>query len=498
MSDWQEWMKTHDVFGRPISPKREQEWTGPRPGIDRNDPIDRAGDFAIQAFNPLNKFAAGRILSTAKNVMSREGSNSAPKFENFQFPKDGPKGPASELPPGYLSGEMNPLNFRLAEGEGSMPIPQSGSSGVPRIPPRPSSDIPTQVGRSGGIAAMNSPQMPDRQSPYENWPNRDRPMPSGPMRASGRVSGQGQTQPQTPQSPNMFYYDPGDGGPMRTLGRSLPNGMSVGQQQGGGYISAVPIPMPTNGMQKFFQADYSGQNNVQKPQTNAPMPPPRPANLGQGQQQPPQQQPAKNMDYGDRMPPLAKQQQAGMEVPRDQDGNIIPTGNAAGGAIHQAHKVAKEKATPCHSGIINMAVGGRTDHIPMNVLEGSYVLPADIVSGLGEGNTLAGSKILDNMFHSSPYATKTPDFKATPKFPSPAPMVNQPKAQAMGGRSTSAKSKPVPIIAAGGEYVVHPETVTQLGKGDMNAGHEYLDNFVKYVRAHTAKTLQNLPGPRKD
>lgn len=148
-----------------------------------------------------------------------------------------------------------------------------------------------------------------------------------------------------------------------------------------------------------------------------------------------------------------------------------------------------------------MAVGGRTDHIPMNVLEGSYVLPADIVSGLGEGNTLAGSKILDNMFHSSPYATKTPNFKANPKYPSAPPTggttTNTP-ARAAGGRSTSPKSKPVPIIAAGGEYVVHPETVTQLGKGDMNAGHEYLDNFVKYVRAHTAKTLQNLPGPRKD
>jgi len=343
-------------------------------------------------------------------------------------------------------------------------------------------------------------------SAMQNEVDRIRKMPTGPLKqstptTSGRVSAPAQTQPQTPQSPNMYYMDPGDGGPMRSLGRSLPNGMSVGQQQGGGYISAVPIPQPTNGLQKFFQADYSGQNNVQKPQQKTPMPPQRPANLGQGQQQPPQQQPAKNMDYGDRMPPLAKQPQAGMEIPRDQDGNIIPTGNAAGGAIHQAHKVAKEKATPCHSGIINMAVGGRTDHIPMNVLEGSYVLPADIVSGLGEGNTLAGSKILDNMFHSSPYATKTPDFRASPKFPSAPPMggttTNTP-ARAAGGRSMGSASKPVPIVAAGGEYVVHPETVTQLGKGDMNAGHEYLDNFVKYVRAHTAKTLQNLPGPRKD
>jgi len=340
-------------------------------------------------------------------------------------------------------------------------------------------------------------------SAMQNEVDHIRKMPTGPLRqstptTSGRVSTPAQTQPQTPQSPNMYYMDRGDGS-MVQLGRSLPNGMSVGAQPGGGYISAVPIPQPTTFAQKFFQGDFSGQNNVQKPQTNAPMPPVRPANVGQPtpQAQPKQAPlpPARPPEFGSAGQP------AGMEVPRDAQGNIIPTGNAAGGAIHRADKVAKEKATPCHSGIINMAVGGRTDHIPMNVLEGSYVLPADIVSGLGEGNTLAGSKILDNMFHSSPYATKTPDFRASPKFPSAPSMggttTNTP-ARATGGRSMSSGSKPVPIIAAGGEYVVHPETVTQLGKGDMNAGHEYLDNFVKYVRAHTAKTLQNLPGPRKD
>ena len=320
-------------------------------------------------------------------------------------------------------------------------------------------------------------------------------MPSKKPTASGRILAPAQTQP---QAPNMYYYDRGDGSPTVNLGRSLPQGMSAGSQQGGGYISAVPIPTPTTGAQKFFQGDFSGQNNVPKPQGNVPMPPPRPAAQTpqpQAQAKPTPMPVPRPPEYGSSRP------QAGMDVPRDNEGNIIPTGNAAGGAIHQAHKVAKEKATPCHSGIINMAVGGRTDHIPMNVLEGSYVLPADIVSGLGEGNTLAGSKILDNMFQSGPYGAKIPNARANPKFPSAAPMggstTNTP-ARAAGGRSMRSSGKPVPIVAAGGEYVVHPETVTQLGKGDMNAGHEYLDNFVKYVRAHTAKTLQNLPGPRKD
>jgi hypothetical protein len=176
------------------------------------------------------------------------------------------------------------------------------------------------------------------------------------------------------------------------------------------------------------------------------------------------------------------------------------TGYAHGGHVDRAMRMAHQNAAPCHHGIINMAVGGRTDHIPMNVLEGSYVLPADIVSGLGEGNTLAGTKIVDQMFSTGPMGTKIPNFRANPRFPAAPPHTYQteaqsPKTAAGGGRISR---KPVPIIAAGGEYVVHPDVVERLGSGDMDKGHQYLDNFVKYVRAETAKTLRNLPGPRKD
>ena len=175
-------------------------------------------------------------------------------------------------------------------------------------------------------------------------------------------------------------------------------------------------------------------------------------------------------------------------------------GMASGGPVDRASRIAREKAAPCHHGIINMAVGGRTDHIPMNVLEGSYVLPADIVSGLGEGNTLAGTKIINSMFHTGPYGTKVPSFSASPRFPAAPPHTYQreaqsPPAAANGGRI---HRKPVPIIAAGGEYVIHPDVVAHLGDGDMDKGHEYLDHFVKYVRKETAKTLGSLPGPRRD
>lgn len=56
----------------------------------------------------------------------------------------------------------------------------------------------------------------------------------------------------------------------------------------------------------------------------------------------------------------------------------------------------------------------------------------------------------------------------------------------------------VPIVAAGGEYVIPPEDVVEIGKGDMDHGHKILDAFVKKMRQKTIKTLQNLPGPKKD
>ena len=69
-----------------------------------------------------------------------------------------------------------------------------------------------------------------------------------------------------------------------------------------------------------------------------------------------------------------------------------------------------------------------------------------------------------------------------------------PKAFADGGMA----GEKVPIVAAGGEYVIPPEVVINIGNGDMESGHTELDDFVKKMRANTVKTLKSLPGPKKD
>jgi hypothetical protein len=131
-------------------------------------------------------------------------------------------------------------------------------------------------------------------------------------------------------------------------------------------------------------------------------------------------------------------------------------------------------------------VPGRTDRINTKVKSGSYVIPADIVSGLGEGNTIAGTKKLQHMFNSGPFGIKLPKLK-----------VKKPKRKAFGG-PIAGFSEPVPVVVAGGEYIIDPEHVRELGQGDIDAGHKALDEWVKTMRKDLINTLKRLPGPAKD
>lgn len=142
-------------------------------------------------------------------------------------------------------------------------------------------------------------------------------------------------------------------------------------------------------------------------------------------------------------------------------------------------------------GLIKSPVAGRTDRLPMSVASDSYVLPADVVSGLGEGNTLAGATILDKTFKSGPYGSKL-------RGRSGGQRGRRVLGLATGGAAPQPSTDPVKIIAAGGEYVISPDVVMLLGNGNAKHGHDVLDAFVKRVRSTTRKTLGKLPGPKKD
>lgn len=169
---------------------------------------------------------------------------------------------------------------------------------------------------------------------------------------------------------------------------------------------------------------------------------------------------------------------------------------AQGGDVSPPWFVRNEARNIGHqstTGPLMSPVAGRTDHLPLNVPSGSYVVPADVVSGMGQGNTLAGTKVLQGMFSSGPFGMQARSMGARkPRMP----RAMMPR-RADGGEVQEVPQD-VPILAAGGEYVIEPEVVEHLGDGDMDMGHSILDQFVKNMREQTIKTLSKLPGPARD
>lgn len=112
---------------------------------------------------------------------------------------------------------------------------------------------------------------------------------------------------------------------------------------------------------------------------------------------------------------------------------------------------------------------GRADKLPVDVEDGAYVLPADCVSALGDGNSLAGHAAIEHMVSQLPHAKSN------------------------GGKASSGKS--VPCMLSDGEHLLSRETVEQIGGGDYEKGKRVLDHFVTHVRHQTIRKLSKLPPP---
>lgn len=178
------------------------------------------------------------------------------------------------------------------------------------------------------------------------------------------------------------------------------------------------------------------------------------------------------------------QQGGGMPPPMPQGGGMpampmVPNGSggvmaaspaqAGGGMARGGVPNGAAGRDKFHAGgLLHGAAGGRTDTLNRTVPADSYVIPADVVSSLGQGNTASGGLILEQMF---------PGGRAA--------------AMAHGGAAQA-----VPVVLAGGEYVCPPSAIVRKF-GDLKHGHASLDAFVKHIRAKTVKTLKTLPGPKK-
>lgn len=156
-------------------------------------------------------------------------------------------------------------------------------------------------------------------------------------------------------------------------------------------------------------------------------------------------------------------------------------------------------------GMFGGSAPGRADTLNRQVPASSYVLPSDVVSAIGQGNSLAGGNILTGMFHSGPMGLPLQKGRGTPSLRLPAaprpasdPGLPEPRlTDSTGGRKTDHGGATVPIAASSGEFLVSPDAVARIGGGDHERGFKILDAFVKKVRDKHIKTLQKLPAPKK-
>lgn len=173
----------------------------------------------------------------------------------------------------------------------------------------------------------------------------------------------------------------------------------------------------------------------------------------------------------------------------DEGGGVMGMGEAMPWwARRQATQVDANK-----SGFLKSTIPGRTDHIPTQAPAGSYVVPADVISGLGEGNSLAGAKIMQEILKSGPWGTPQEHMRGGRGIPSAPSGRTPPEALASGGDV----GQPTKILAAGGEFVIHPSDVRRIGGGSLNRGHKVLDRFTVLHRNKIARTMLKLPGPKK-
>lgn len=164
----------------------------------------------------------------------------------------------------------------------------------------------------------------------------------------------------------------------------------------------------------------------------------------------------------------ASKASVGTNIRREMDEGK-PQKQAVAIALDVARRAKRSKGGAVHVGPIIGDTGGRADEVETTVPGGTYVIPSQAVSHLGENNTMAGMKVLQKMFPLS-----------APKKPK----------RAAGGA--------VPVAIAHGEFCVAPADVKRIGGGDIDRGHKILDEWVMQLKADHIKTLQGLEPPARD
>lgn len=207
-------------------------------------------------------------------------------------------------------------------------------------------------------------------------------------------------------------------------------------------------------------------------------------------------------------PPIARPQQAAVApnfqpaaLPTPQRrGGATPRRRAPGGMLGvpmgdaspwwTRQQSRQEDSGSGANGFLHGSTPGRADEILTTAPAGSHVIPADVIAGLGEGNSLAGARVMDQIIRSGPGGIPMPAGGRGHGAPHPP----APFHQARGGETP----EQTPVALSHGEYVVQPHHVEAWGDRDAKTGHAVFDHFIVNMRKQIIATMKKLPGPVKD
>jgi hypothetical protein len=162
-------------------------------------------------------------------------------------------------------------------------------------------------------------------------------------------------------------------------------------------------------------------------------------------------------------------------------------------------------------GFLNSSIAGRTDRLPVAVGTDSFVVPAQEVAGVGQGNSLAGARILQEALRIGPHGVPHPQEihgHGPPRPPGvPGEVTREMFGYASGGSGIGSDERGIAhCLMAGGELVIpaHDWTdgihdyrgVRSVGEGDIQEGHRRLRGMVKNIREHTIRFLRSAPPPK--
>jgi hypothetical protein len=197
-----------------------------------------------------------------------------------------------------------------------------------------------------------------------------------------------------------------------------------------------------------------------------------------------------SLHSGSKHGPLVKSRKQAIAIALSESGKAKKA--TGGAAMKLAYEIRRAEGGQVFHGPIMSTVPGRTDQHDMDVASGSYVLPSETVSHLGENNTMAG---LEKIKQLGPHGLR----HMVRSSAGAHDIISKHKRRAAGGGlEQQSVGQPIPVVTAGGEHVLSPQEVGVIGDGDMTLGHRLLDNFVLKNRKKHISTLKALKPPAQD